>query len=110
MKKFALFALLLSPLLLGAASPEDVRYSYGTVRSVSGHEIVVTEYDYDKDADTDVAYDVSGAKFENVSSPSEIKPDDTIDFMFREENGRRVVINASVERPAKLGIEELGDL
>ncbi len=105
MKKIALGALLAAALCAffpSRARAEDadmdVKYSYGTVKTVSGSEITIIEYDYEKDEDSEVAYDMKGAKLENVRSAADIGADDTVDLMYREENGRRVVINASVEK------------
>ena len=110
MKRFALLIVLAALWTVSPARAEEaaVKYSYGTVKAVLGNAITITEYDYEKDEDADVEYDMSGAKLENARSMADLGTDDTVDLTYREENGRRVVINASVEKATEdIGLDSL---
>lgn len=85
----------------------DAEFSYGTVKSVSVDQIVVSEYDYDADKDVEVTYTVTGdTKFENVSSVSEIAAGDSVDVDFMVKDGQKIASAISVEKP----VDETEDL
>src|SRR3989338_3107247 len=70
---------------------EDVNYSYGTVVSITGDQLVVLEYDYDKDAEVEVIYQVPvTAEFNNVQALADLKKDDNIEIYYKEAEGKKV--------------------
>lgn len=70
---------------------EDVNYSYGTVVSITGDQLVVLEYDYDKDAEVEVTYQVPAtAEFNNVKTLADLKKDDNIEIYYKEAEGKKV--------------------
>lgn len=78
-----------------ASEPE---YSYGTVRSLTDNILTITEYDYEKDEDVSVNYDVSAAKLENAGTLAEIQPGDTVDLLYTMKGTERSVMSISVEK------------
>ena len=101
----------------GAAEPvlgeEGTEFSYGTVKSISANQIVVSEYDYDTDKDVDVTYMVPAeAKLENVASLQEIAVGDAVDIDFLVKDGQKAASTITVEKPLQededlaLGLDE----
>jgi hypothetical protein len=85
---------------------EGAEFSYGTVKSVAGDQLVVSEYDYENDNDIDVTYSVSPeATFEGVASLSEIAAGDSVDIDYEIKDGQKVAVSIAVE---KAELEELG--
>ena len=83
-----------------AQEADETEFSYGTVKSVSGDQLVVSEYDYDQDKDVDVTYTVPAeAKLENVKALSEIAAGDTVDIDFLAKDGQKVATLITVEKP-----------
>ena len=79
---------------------EDTEFSYGTVKSVSGTQLVLSEYDYDQDTDVDVTYTVPPeAELENVNSLAEIAVGDIVDIDFLVKDGKKVATLVTVEKP-----------
>ncbi len=79
---------------------DDINYSYGAVKSVAADHLVLTEYDYEKDADVDVTYSVdSNVELENVSAMAEIKAGDSVEIDYVEKDGKKVAVLISVEKP-----------
>ena len=79
---------------------DETEFSYGTVKSVTGNQLVVSEYDYDADKDIDVTYTVPPeAKLENVASVQEIAAGDIVDIDFVAKDGQKVVSLITVEKP-----------
>ena len=91
-----------------AAAPaeEETDYSFGTVKSVSGDQMVVSEYDYESDKDVDVTYAADPAvKLENVDAVANIKAGDSVEIDFVTKDGKKVAKTISVEKPTE---EEAG--
>ncbi len=83
----------------GAENAQTNGYSYGTVRSVSSGQIVVTEYDYDNDEETDVTYALNqNTAFQNVASLTEIAVGDNVDIVYVADNGTKIVQSIAVEK------------
>ncbi len=83
-------------------SVEETDYSWGTVSSVSSNQIVITEYDYDKDEEVNVTFAVdANVKLHNVGSLKGLAVGDKvwIDYMIRE--GKNVAIGIEVEKPSQ---------
>lgn len=85
-----------------ALEDEGTEFSYGTIKSVSANQIVVSEYDYDQDKDVDVTYAVPAeAKFENAATLQEIVVGDAVDIDFLVKDGQKVASIITVEKPAE---------
>jgi hypothetical protein len=81
------------------APPEDVLYSYGTVSSVSADQVVIKEYDYEKDTEVDITYAIDpAAKFENVASAKEIAVGDTVDIDYVVKDSKKIARLIIVEK------------
>jgi hypothetical protein len=86
-----------------APAPEPSLYAFGTVKSVTGSELVVSEYDPVTDADVTVAYAVAtDAEFMNASGLRDLAPGDAVDLTYLEEGGRRTAIAILVEKLAQI--------
>lgn len=105
MKKYlvqaAALSFILIPLLIGisAAQEEEIDYSWGTVAGISENQIVVTEYDYNKDEEVDITYSIDpNVKFENVDSLENIAVGDSVDIEYVVKDGKRVAKVIAVEK------------
>lgn len=77
----------------------DVDYAWGTVVSVSETQIVIKEYDYESDAETDVVYTIDPAvELENMSSITELKQGDMVSLSYVYQNGKQVVVSVELDR------------
>lgn len=79
---------------------EETEFSFGTVKSVTENEVVVSEYDYETNADVDVTYKVPAeTEFENATTLKDIKAGDSIDIDFLVKDGVKTAIAITVETP-----------
>ena len=79
--------------VVSAQEDEDVEFSYGVVVKVdvSSKEIVVSEYDYERDVENNISYSIDpDTKFEDGDSIKGIQKGDeiSIDYIYR--NGKRM--------------------
>ena len=106
------FALAEDPQAAAAEEPlvefEGTEFSYGTVKSVSNDQIVVSEYDYENDKDVDVTYSVSPeATFEGVAGIGEIAAGDSIDMDYELKGDQKVAVSVAIEKaeePEETGV------
>jgi len=78
---------------------EGAEFSYGTVKSASGDQLVVSEYDYENDKDIDVTYTVGPeATFEGVASFSEIVAGDSVDIDYEIKGDQKIAVSIAVEK------------
>lgn len=76
-----------------AGNNESCRYSFGKVVSVSDRQLAVCEYDFSKDCDAEVVYNViPDTEFGNVQPLTDLKPDDDVVIDYVEKEGRRVIM------------------
>ena len=62
--------------------------------------MVVLEYDYDKDAEVQVTYQVSAkAEFNNVKALADLKKDDNIEIYYKDADGKKVAEIIALEQP-----------
>ncbi|OGW85964.1 MAG: hypothetical protein A3C35_07290 [Omnitrophica bacterium RIFCSPHIGHO2_02_FULL_46_11] len=88
-----------SAVIAPAEETDETEFSYGTVKSVSANQIVLSEYDYDADKDVDVTYTINAnTKFENAKSPQEIAVGDAIDIDFTVQGAQKTASTISVEK------------
>ena len=89
-----------TPQTAPAQEAGDTEFSYGTVKSITGNQIVVSEYDYDSDKDVEATYTTTAdTKLENVKSVQEIAVGDSVDIDFAVKNGQKVASALTVEKP-----------
>lgn len=78
----------------------ETEFSFGTVKSITDNQIVVSEYDYESNADVDVTYQASGeTAFENVGSLKEIAVGDSVDIDFLVKDDQKKAVAITVEKP-----------
>lgn len=86
---------------------DELEYSFGEVKSISSADLVLTEYDYLTDKESDVTYSVDPAvKFENAASVNDIKNGDSIEIDYQIQGDKKIVKNIILE---KLDDELAGD-
>lgn len=74
------------------APEEEDHFSFGKVRSVSRHCIVLTEYDFAVDADTQVVYLVTpSTELGNIDALEDLSPGDSVVLDYRMDGDRRIV-------------------
>lgn len=79
---------------------EETEFSFGTVKSITGDQLVVSEYDYESNADVDVTYQVPAeTEFENAASLKEIAVGDSVDIDFLVKDGQKKAVAITVEKP-----------
>ncbi|HXV28549.1 MAG TPA: hypothetical protein VD913_06240 [bacterium] len=82
-----------------AVAEEETDYSFGTVKSVTEKEIVVTEYDYESDKDVDIVYTADvDIKLENVDAVANIQAGDSVEIDFVTKDGKKIAKTISVEQ------------
>ncbi|MEI8010896.1 MAG: hypothetical protein WCI27_00240 [Candidatus Omnitrophota bacterium] len=73
------------------AANED-KFSFGKVVSIQGQKIAVKEYDFAKDADVEVAYDVTTeTELGNINAVTDLAVNDDVVIDYVEKEGKRVV-------------------
>lgn len=83
-----------------AAIEEETEFSYGTVKSVTADQLVVSEYDYESDKDVDVTYSVpADVKLEGASSLKDIAVGDAVDIDFMIKGDQKVASMITIEKP-----------
>lgn len=79
---------------------EETEFSFGTVKSITEDQLVVSEYDYESNADVDVTYQVPAeTEFENAASLKEIAVGDSVDIDFLVKDGQKKAVAITVEKP-----------
>lgn len=75
---------------VGAQEADDGMFSFGQVVTISGQELTIREYDFEKDADVDIVYEVTDAtEYGNVTSISDLAEFDSVVFDYTEKNGKK---------------------
>lgn len=88
---------------------DETEFSFGTVKSVTDNQLIVSEYDYESNADVDVPYEVSAdTEFENAASLKDVAAGDSVDVDFLAVDGKKKAVAITVEKP--LTEEEEADL
>lgn len=83
-----------------AGAGEEPEYAFGTVKSASGNELVINEFDYDTGQEKEVAYAVdAGTEFDNVASLKEVAAGDEVDIDYLVKDGKRVAVAVAVAKP-----------
>lgn len=97
--------------ILGSAiaeeTEEQLKYSGGTINSITDKAIVISEYDPDEDIETNVVYVIDPEiKLEGVASLGEIAADDYVDITYIENAGQNVIQQIIVEKEEDFYVEE----
>ena len=114
MKRYLVVAVVLALGLVFSASgvslaqeEEETGYAWGTVTMISSNQIIVAEYDYDTDADTEVTYAVdSQVEIRNVDSLTDIAVGDSVEIDFVTSGSRKVAKAITVEETPFGSFEE----
>ena len=73
------------------AANED-KFSFGKVVSVAGQKIAVKEYDFAKDADVEVTYEVTAeTELGNINAVTDLAANDDVVIDYMEKDGKRLV-------------------
>ena len=79
---------------------EEPEYTFGTVKSVSGDQLVINEYDYDTGEEKEATYAIDPAvELHNVAAVSEIAVGDEVDIDYLDKGGKKTAIVLSVAKP-----------
>jgi hypothetical protein len=80
------------------APAEDINYSYGVVVSATANQIVLLEYDYDRDEEVQVVYTVDkSTELNNIGSMDQLKKDDNVEVYYKEANGQKMATSLEKE-------------
>ena len=75
-------------------------YAFGTVKNVSGDQLVINEFDYDSGEEKEVTYTVdSKTAYDNVASLKEVAVGDEVDIDYHEKDGKKVAVTVAVAKP-----------
>jgi hypothetical protein len=85
---------------------EEPEYAFGTVKSVSKDQLVVTEFDYDTGEEKEVAYSIDPkAEISGVNSLQEVASGDEVDVDYLVKDGKNVAVALSFAKPVEAGEE-----
>lgn len=71
---------------------EEAMYGYGAVVSISDTQIVVSEFNYEKDMNEEIVYHIdSSLELDNISAITDIKAADEIDFEYKVVDGNKII-------------------
>ena len=84
----------------GQPTEQEPDYAFGTVKSMSGDQLVINEFDYDSGAEKEVSYVVdSKTAYDNVASLKEVAVGDEVDIDYLEKDGKKVAVTVAVAKP-----------
>lgn len=77
-------------------------YSYGAVVKVSSSQLVVAEYDFEKDQEVNATYELDPkVELKNVKSIGEIAQGDSVDITYFIKNGKKIATIIEVAKPVE---------
>ena len=83
-------------------SDESSKFSYGTVVSVNNQQIVISEYDYEKDEEVENTYLIDQkTEIKGVNSILDITVDDNVDIVYVINDDKKIAQSISVEKPSE---------
>ncbi|PIU42466.1 MAG: hypothetical protein COS99_00005 [Candidatus Omnitrophica bacterium CG07_land_8_20_14_0_80_42_15] len=96
---------------ISIAQEEGTEYSYGTVSKMAADQIVVSEYDYDKDAEVEVTYLIDPkVELENVTAVGDIAVGDAVEIEYVAQDGKKtakaIVVEKALEEEAPAAAPE----
>ena len=81
---------------------DEPEYAFGTVKKVTGEMIVVSEFDYDTEAEKDVDYWLdSKTQVNGAPSVKEIATGDEVDVDYVVKDGKKKAVALSVAKPVE---------
>ena len=84
----------------GQPAEAEPDYAFGTVKNVSGDQLVINEFDYDSGEEKEVTYTVdSKTAYDNVASLKEVAVGDEVDIDYHEKDGKKVAVTVAVAKP-----------
>ncbi len=92
MKKVLIFGavLLLALVSPALAQEEEWDVAFGTVVSAGADRIVITEYDYELEKETDVTYYIDQeTRYENIGGPAELNAGDAVEIVYLMKDGKK---------------------
>ena len=79
---------------------KELEYTFGTVKSVSPSQIVITEFDYDTGEEKEMAYDIDPkVELNNAKSIQEITQGDEVDIDYKMDGEKKIAQVISVAKP-----------
>ncbi len=88
-------------------SDDEDRFSFGRVISVGAEAITVREYDFERDEDVEVVYEVvPETEFGNIDELAELQPDDDVVLDYQVVDGERVATTLVREEAGEEGLDE----
>lgn len=108
MRKTSVLAFILACGMLvagtGACAAEEVaeepEYTFGTVKSISGDQLVINEYDYDSGEEKEATYSIDpSVELHNVAAVTEIAVGDEVDIDYLVKGDKKTAIVLSVAKP-----------
>lgn len=87
---------------LTAQEEEDkTEYSFGTIKSITSTQIVVSEYDYENYEEVDVIFIIGpDVEYEGVDSYKDIAVGDSVEIDYVIKDGKNIAILIAVEKPS----------
>ena len=86
-----------------AAAPtaeQEPEYTFGTVKSISGNQLVINEYDYDTGEEREATYVIDPAvELHNVAAVTEIAVGDEVDIDYLLKGSDKTAVVLSVAKP-----------
>ena len=103
-----------SPCAAEEQAMEDVNFSYGLVVKASADELVLAEYDLDRDQEVEISYAIDpSTSLENFTTLDELKTDDEIEIEFKTSDGLKKATKISkvveTEEDVTNGPEDMED-
>ena len=79
---------------------QEPEYTFGTVKSVSGDQLVINEYDYDTGEEREATYAIDPAvELHNVAAVTEIAVGDEVDIDYLMKGNVKTAVVLSVAKP-----------
>ncbi len=80
------------PVSRAQENANEDKFSFGKVVSVAGQQISVKEYDFAKDADVEVAYQVTAeTELGNINAVTDLAANDDVVIDYMEKDGKRII-------------------
>lgn len=79
---------------------QEPEYTFGTVKSLTGDQLVINEYDYDTGEEKEATYTVDpSVELHNVAAVTEIAVGDEVDIDYLIKGDKKTAIVLSVAKP-----------
>ena len=86
----------------GKPGEPEPEYAFGKVKSVSGDQLTINEFDYDTGKENEATYGLdSKTEYDNVASAKEITAGNEVDIDYLVKDGKKVAVAVSVAKPVE---------